>query len=170
MWITSSLFETKAIKFACRREKLIHLLVNSLSSLQQWLLASLNRQCRVQHREIYPFICCGHGPMHPTTHHFYFILLVFYLAGWLSRIMSPNVIINQNYGLKNWGEGNCLQGCQAWTWPQKEEREREREGRKQTQCVREWEDAEQWQLKCDSLWTYSTAQCEIFVINKIWKR
>lgn len=134
MWITSSLFETKAIKFACRREKLIHLLVNSLSSLQQWLLASLNRQCRVQHREIYPFICCGHGPMHPTTHHFYFILLVFYLAGWLSRIMSPNVIINQNYGLKNWGEGNCLQGCQAWTWPQKEERERERGKETDTVC------------------------------------
>lgn len=55
----------------------------------------------VQLWEIYPFICCGYAPMNPTTHHFYFILHVSHSAGWLNRIMSTTIIINQNYGLKN---------------------------------------------------------------------
>lgn len=60
----------------------------------------LNRQCSVRLWEIYPFICCGHAQMHPTTHHFYFIPLVSHSAGWLNRIMSLTIIINQNYGPK----------------------------------------------------------------------
>lgn len=67
--------------------------------------------------EIYPFICRGHARTHPTTHHFYFILRVSHSTGWLNRIMSPTIIINQNYGLKNWGWGNCLPGYHAGTAP-----------------------------------------------------
>lgn len=111
----------KAVKFSCReREKASHEQASFLLSLRHWLLVSLNRQCRVQLWEIYPFICCGYARMHPTTHHFYFILLVFHSAGWLNRIMSPTIIINQNYGLKNGGRGNCLPGRQTGTGPRKE--------------------------------------------------
>lgn len=62
----------------------------------------------VQLWEIYPFICCGYAQMHPTTHHFYFILLVSHSAGWLNRIMSLTIIINQNYGLKKWRQRKLL--------------------------------------------------------------
>lgn len=38
--------------------------------------------------------------MHPTTHHFYFILLVSHSAGWLNRIMSPD----DNYQSELWSK------------------------------------------------------------------
>lgn len=63
--------------------------------------------------EIYPFICCGHARTHPTTHHFYFILHVSHSAGWLNRIMSPTIIINQNYGLKKLRLGKWLTGISS---------------------------------------------------------
>lgn len=89
------------------------------------------------------------------------------------RVAQQNYVSKCNYQSKLWFEklrrGKLLTGMSSMNLTPKRG-EREREGRKETQCVREWEDAEQWQLKCDSLWTYSTAQCEIFVINKIWKR
>lgn len=62
----------------------------------------------------------------PTTHHSYsiFILLISHFAGWLNRIMFPRIIINQNYGLKQWRQRKFLT------------RPSNRKGTSKTRCVK----------------------------------
>lgn len=76
-----------------------HGLVNSALSLWHRLLVSLKR--RRSERFIHSFVVDMRECTKQHTVLFYFILLLFHSAGWLNRIMSPAIIINQNYSLKN---------------------------------------------------------------------